>query len=198
MKFSEFEDFRSCNLKLVEINHIPNDVKKRLKIEKLEEPLIGILYIDYECGISSRILGNDKTKIENEMLITRAETFKNMRFKTISNSKYDKELDIMKGNYYKDERINELREVKELDQFRNKEFPDDVVAILPIENVGSEQMWCRLVLKTNEENLYVGRLLNASDYNKNYQVGNYVAIVDYKKDDTHILVINGLVKFKED
>lgn len=198
MKFKEFKDFRNCSLKLVEISNIPQKIKKGLKIENLEEPLIGILYIDYECGISLRILGNADQTIEDEMLIARAETFDNMIFKIISNSKYNKELEKIKENYYKDEKINELREIKELDKFRNQEFPDDVVAILPIENIGNEQMWCRLFLKTNKENLYVGRLLNSSDYNKNYQVGSYVGITDYKRDGTHILLINGLVQFKEE
>lgn len=65
--------------------------------------------------------------------------------------------------YYKDPEREECREVRELDQFRHAEFPDDVQVLFVKEGVRPEGIWVRtkkLIGREDGTVLLEGRMLN--------------------------------------
>ncbi len=196
MKFKDFKNFRDYDRKFVKVTNIDEKTKNALKIDKLEEPIYGILYIDRECGTSLRITGNELTKIEDTALIARADCFEKMNFELFDGNDFMEEvLEQINEGYY-DEQLNELLKDKLLDEFRNEVFPNDVIAILPNEKQ-PEKMWVRLFMKTQEENLYVAELLDDSFFDKKYTTGKKVALIYYTEDNFKGLIINGLVKIQD-
>ena len=194
MEFKEFKSFREYDRKFVKVTNISNDIKKSLKVDKLQEPLYGILYIDVECGVSLRILGNAETEIKDEGILLRCDAFEGINFELFEGTDYLKDvLENQINKFYYDDKLNELLKVKELDEFRHESFPNDVLAILPNEKQ-PEKMWVRLIMKTNEDNLYVAKLLDDSFVDKKYTTGKEVALIYYVEDDFKGLIINGLVK----
>ena len=170
------------------------DNKKSLKIDKLKEPLIGIVYIDKTSGVTLRILGNEKTEIKDEVVLLRVNTFDKANFEIFEGNDYLK--DVLKNQInktYYDKKLEELLADKSLDEFRHEEYPNDVMAILPNDDQ-PENMWVRLLMKTNEENLYIAELLDDSYVDKKYFAGIKVALMLYEEDDFKGLIINGLVK----
>ena len=194
MKFKDFKSFRDYDRKFVKVTNISNEIKKSLKIEKLHEPIYGILYIDVECGVSLRILGDAETEIKDEGILLRCDAFEGISFEIFEGTDYLKDvLENQINKFYYDNKLNELLSVKELDEFRHEAFPNDVLAILPNEKQ-PEKMWVRLIMKTNEENLYIAKLLDDSFVDKKYTNGKEVALIYYTEDDFKGLIINGFVK----
>lgn len=196
MKYKDFKNFRDYDRKFVKVTNLDPSVKKSLQIQKLDDPLYGILYIDRECGTSLRITGNETSNIDVTALIVRADSFKDADFEDFEGNNLMKViLSQINENYY-DEQLNELLNDKLLDEFRNEDFPNDVLAILPNEEQ-PEKMWVRLIMKTKEENLYVAELLDDSYFDKQYTTGKKVALVFYEENDFKGLIINGLVKIQD-
>lgn len=196
MKYKDFKNFRDYDRKFVKVTNLDPSVKKSLQIQKLDDPLYGILYIDRECGTSLRITGNETSNIDVTALIVRADSFKDVDFEDFEGNHLMKViLSQINENYY-DEQLNELLNDKLLDEFRNEDFPNDVLAILPNEEQ-PEKMWVRLIMKTKEENLYVAELLDDSYFDKQYTTGKKVALVFYEENDFKGLIINGLVKIQD-
>lgn len=196
MKYKDFKNFRDYDRKFVKVTNLDPSVKKSLQIQKLDDPLYGILYIDRECGTSLRITGNETSNIDVTALIVRADSFKDADFEDFEGNHLMKViLSQINENYY-DEQLNELLNDKLLDEFRNEDFPNDVLAILPNEEQ-PEKMWVRLIMKTKEENLYVAELLDDSYFDKQYTTGKKVALVFYEENDFKGLIINGLVKIQD-
>ena len=194
MEFKDFKNFREYDRKFVKVTNLSNDLKKSLKIEKLQEPIYGILYIDIECGVSLRILGDEKTEIKDEGIMLRCDAFDKINFEIFEGTDFLK--DVLKNQinkFYYDKKLDDLLKDKVLDDFRHESFPNDVLAILPNDN-NPEKMWVRLVAKTDQENLYVAELLDDSFVNKDYTTGKKVALIYYTEKDFKGLIINGLVK----
>lgn len=194
MEFKEFRSFRDYDRKFVKVTNIDDSIKKSLKIDKLIEPIIGILYIDEMCGVTLRILGNEKVELNDIGIILRADSFGKANFNVYEGNDFLKDVLMNQINQiYYDKKRNDLLSDKKLDEFRHEEYPDDVLAILP--NDGQpEKMWVRLFMKTNENNIYVAELLDDSYIDKKYVKGKKVILVLYEKDNFRDLIINGFVK----
>lgn len=212
-EFKKLEEmsFRDYDKKFVLVKNTGNLLERLLPEEEIEgndlptqikEPFYGLMYIDHECGVTLNVLGNVENKdlyVETIRLIARSDSLENAEFKIIDDKEYLyskkalEKLDV----YYENKNVNETRNEELLDKFRHPFFPDDVEVILPTEK-GLEQMWARLMLKTNQDNLYVGELLNTSNVDEKYQTGRAAALVYYTEGDEPLLIINGLVQFKED
>lgn len=196
MRFNEFKNIEDYDRKIFKITNLSDSIKRGLKIDKLDEPFYGVLYVDYECGITCRIYRNNTIYIKEELLLIRKNNFEDLNFDKFENlNENDKEVLNQINNSYYDEVLNELLEDKRLNKFRHEDFLYDVQVLLPTEK-GLEQMWCRLVNKTSNENLYVGKLLNNSYVNKNFHEGITVVfeyILDEDRNDG--LIINGIATF---
>lgn len=194
MEIKEFKSFRDYDRKFVKVTNIGAETKKSLKIEKIEEPIFGVLYIDKSNGITLRILGNETSEIKDEVILLRANAFGKANFEIFKGNDYLKDVLYTQINkLYYDKNREELLADKNLDEFRHEEYPDDVMAILPNDNQ-PESMWVRLLKKTDEDNLYIAKLLDDSYVDKNYFAGITVALMLYEEDDFKGLIINGLVK----
>ena len=196
MKYKDFKNFRDYDRKFVKVTNLDLHTKKGLQIEKLTEPIYGILYIDIECGTTLRVTGNETTEIKDTALIVRADCFENVDFELFDGNDFMKEILSQINEGYYDEQLDELLNDKLLDEFRNEDFPNDVIAILPNEDQ-PEKMWVRLFMKTKEENLYVAELLDDSYFDKQYTTGKKVALVLYEEKNFKGLIINGLVKIQD-
>ena len=197
MKFQDFKSFREYDRQFVKVTNIDKRYIKSLKIEKLQEPIYGILYLDKVCGVTLRVLGDAKTEIKDKMLLLRRDCFEEIDFEVFEGTDFLNDILQNQISGYYDDKLNALLSAKELDEFRYEEFPLDVLAILPSEKQ-SEQMWVRLVMKTNQENVYIAELLDDSYFDKKYTNGKKVALVYYAKDDFKGLIINGLVKIVDE
>ena len=196
MKISEFKSFRDFDRKFVKITNVNNKDKVRLKLDNLKEPWYGILYIDEECGISLRVLGNEDNFIKDKGILLRADVFDDIDFEIFDGTNELKNvLDNQINKYYYSDKYEELLSDKKLDKFRHEFFPNDVKTLLILDNQ-LEQMWVRLTMKTDQKDLYVGKLLNTSYYKKKeYYQGQDVAIKYYKNENNEELIIQGKVKF---
>lgn len=193
MKFKDFKSFRDYDRKFVKVTNLDEATKKGLKIDKLTEPIYGILYIDRECGATLRITGNSTTEYTDIMIIDRAGSFNDAEFELFEGNPFMEEILKQINEGYYDDNLNELLNDKKLDKYRHELFPNDVMAILPNEQQ-PEQMWVRLFMKTKEKDLYIAELLDNSFFDKSYTTGKKVAVVLHKDGDFEGLIINGLIK----
>jgi len=77
--------------------------------------------------------------------------------------RYSHIVDNINEFYYKNPEREECREVRELDQFRHAEFPDDIQVLFVKEGVRPEGIWVRTTKLIGNENgtvLLEGRMLN--------------------------------------
>lgn len=197
MILSEVNSFRDLDRKIIKISKLDEVLKNNLNINHLKEPLYGITYIDEQSGLTLRILGDDNTQLDDQIILVRADMFEGIEYEYIDGSK--EMIDILKNqieeNYY-DERFISLLSDEKLDDFRHSHFINDVRVLL-ISEKGTEEMWARLFVKSDEENLYFGELLNNSFEDSKYSAGTSVGIVYVEKEDKKALLIDGVVKFEE-
>ena len=72
-----------------------------------------------------------------------------------------------------DDRLAELRSLKELDEFRSEEFPDDILVFFFKEGFSTEGMWVRYE-DMNENKEIVGTLINNPNQNLGIKEGDRV------------------------
>ena len=198
MKYSDFKSFREYDRKVFRATNIPKEIKKSLGIDKLEEPFYGILYNDYQCGASFRILGNESKIIKDEMLIIRSSSFEEMEFEHFDGKKaqFESALEEINKGYY-DEHLDAILNDKKLDIFRYKEYPFDVRVLLFTDDK-IDEMWARLITKMeDDDNLYIAELLNTSTYDENYVEGTTIGIEYHKLEDGEALIVNGIIELDE-
>ncbi len=198
MKFREFKNFREYDRTFVKVTNMSNNVKRGLKVGNLEDPLYGILYIDKQCGATLRVLGNKNKFIPDKILIIRYTGFDDMDFEIFEGTNGLKNILVNQINkIYYDEDINKLLDDSRLDEFRYDPIPNDVRVLL-LSDDKVEWLWVRLMMKIDKDDFYVGELLNTSQINKNYVEKTKVALVYHEHDNQKLLIIDGLVKFKNE
>ena len=72
-----------------------------------------------------------------------------------------------------DDKLSHLRSLKELDKFRNEEFPDDILVFFFKEGCSTEGMWVRYE-EMNENKEIVGTLINNPNQNLGIKEGDRV------------------------
>lgn len=132
-------------------------------------------YVDYEAGLTYEVLAvasyyDGDYMIEWEAkdvgMKIRAESTEGQIIMPIENkvllNKFKFRIDLLE-TYYSDDAVLESRMVKELDEFRHPEFPDDVLLLLLKEGNKPEKIWGRIVSSVEDtgEMLHLSvRLLN--------------------------------------
>ncbi len=195
MKYEDFKSFKDCDRRIYKVTNIPAELKKGLNLDKYKEPLYGIIYHDYECGATFRVLGNSDTFISDEILLIRSESFEGLDFEEFEGTNEIRKVlkNEIEKNYY-DENLNILLKDSKLDRFRYKEFPFDVKTLLVTGN-NVEEVWVRLITRIkDDDNCYVGQLLNDSNYDKEYSAGTVVGLKFYKEEKGEALNIIGIMK----
>ena len=72
-----------------------------------------------------------------------------------------------------DEKLSKLRSLEALDEFRNDEFPDDILVFFFKEGFSTEGMWVRYE-DMNENNEIFGQLINNPNQNLGIKEGDRV------------------------
>ena len=191
------------------------DIKKINKLTKNKfsyDPILGVIYIDHEMGISIRILGNvykDKTGysfsdefIDEKISIIRcnkkinfdATILSDLTVSGINNTSNIKDqIDL----FYQKKAIVESRKMTEIDDVRHKYFPDDIQLYNVDEKGNEELVWGRIEDCSLENNVVVCNLLSDSIFNEKYVSNSLViAKVEKKKKETNV-VIKSTVRKKE-
>lgn len=201
MKITELS-YRDYDRRFVLVTKSGNLLKK-LKIKDIKEPFYGFIYIDPEMGVSMQVLGDDKTGtkyIDEERINVGYKGLKDYNIEFIDNYEYeDLVLDINKEYYSNKARIK-IRQNEKLDKFRYESHPDDLKAVVIYqEDDSTEELWIRVEDTVNNDDVIVGKLLSTSIKDNHLNVGEYVAVKFYEKEN-ELVIIDRLVRqeVKED
>ena len=188
MLFKDFKSFRDYDRKFVKVSNIDQRTKKTIDFCGLEEPVYGILYIDKQCGTTLRITGNERINYDDFIFLVRADSFYDMNFEIIDGTDYLNDVLNQINELYYDDSFNKLLNDRNIDEFRHKEFPNDVMTIL-LNNGNPEKIWVRLIAIVDEGDIYIGELLSDSCFNKKCKTGGTVGMTIYEEDGFKDLVI---------
>lgn len=215
MKVCEFS-FRELDRKWVGIENkkFCKKIAKKIKMRKLVCPIFGYFYIDKECGLLLRVLGNiekdgrNKLYLDNELIFDEekvvdyefvskfeVELLDDEVVKCIEGSTViENKLDV---HYKNINNFLDTRNMEELDSFRNDVFVDDVQVLL--RNKGEdpdELLWARIEgIMDVKPDVLICKLLSSSYYNEEYSEDVMVGIKYFAEDES--LKIVGLLKRRE-
>lgn len=189
-------------------------IGKKLRLKGLLCPVFGYFYIDKEYGLSLRIVGNIEKDGRNKLYLDEELLFDNdlvLDYDFIS--KFEIELldeevvKVIEGSYVLENKLDihyknvnnflDTRDLRDLDPFRNEQFPDDIQALLV--NKGDnpdELLWVRIEgIMDVKPDVLICKLLGASYYNDEYTEDVMVGVKYFKDEET--LKIVGMLKRRE-
>ena len=189
-------------------------IGKKLRLKNLARPVFGYFYIDKEYGLSLRIVGNIEKDGRNKLYLDEELLFDNdlvLDYDFIS--KYEVELldeevvKVIEGSYVLENKLDihyknvnnflDTRDIRDLDPFRNEQFPDDVQVLLVNKGDNPDEMlWVRIEgIMDVKPDVLICKLLDSSNYNEEY-VEDVMVGVKYFKDDDNLKII-GMLKRRE-
>ena len=207
MKISKYK-FRDIDKKWILIDR-PKDIKKIKKKNKIDlslDPVLGIIYIDHDMGLTIRILGNIYKenseylfldKFINENIINIRIDKKNDFNITILNDKVveginntlaiNKQIDV----YYSKKAIIESRKMECLDIFRHKYFSDDI-ELYNKKDDDDEIIWGRIIDCSINDKIVICELLDNSLLDEKYKEHTLVMAKyeETKKDEAIVIKSN--------
>ena len=191
------------------------DVKKINKLTKNKfsyDPILGVIYIDHDMGISLRILGNvykdkngysfDEEFINEKVAIIRCNKKTNFNITILSDltvsginntSNIKNQINLL----YEKKGIVESRKMSEIDKFRHKYFPDDIQLYNVDEKGNEELVWGRIEDCSLENKVVVCNLLSDSIFNNKYKSNSLVIAKYEKKKKEENVIIKSSVRKKE-
>lgn len=202
-KWVGFENKKACK-----------KIAKKVKMRKLQSPIFGYFYIDKENGLSLRVVGNiekdgrnklylDDTYILDKELVLDYQAVENYDVKILSDNVVDN-LDganvlenKLAANYKNINNFLDTRDMVELDNFRNDQFPDDIEVLLINSNDNPDELlWARIEgIMDVKPDVLICRLITSSYYNKDYVEETMVGVKYFHDEDS--LKIVGLLKKRE-
>lgn len=198
-----YKSFREFDRKLITITS-KNKVFDNYGISNLENPFIGYFYIDREEGVSIRIIGNADNKglikeliTENNVVIN-CEQFDNLEFSLFEEKIDTYDLEKQMDEYYDDQELLDLRNIKEIDNLRGLYYPDDVLLTIEFDEGEDEYIWGKVDGYIAEVDKYIVYLLESSKFDFEINSGEYAVckyIKQYKKEE---LIIQGILEKVED
>lgn len=209
MKINKYT-FREIDRKWILIDS-DKDIKRINKNNNLNlslDPVLGIIYIDHEMGLTLRILGNvykdrngysfNEEFINEKVINVRLDKKKKFDI-TILNEKVingidntpaiEKQVDV----FYAKKAIVESRKMECLDIFRHKFFPDDI-ELYNIKDKDEEIIWGRIIDCSLNNNLVVCKLLDNSIIEKKYKANSLVIAKYEKNKKEEYVIIKDIVK----
>ena len=201
MKLIEFNNIEDYDLKLVEITNLSSKVKTSFKRRfKISEPVLGILYIDYNHGLTIELIGDNNTIIDKTTIV-RGEVLEESEFNAIDDkklySKYKDRTERIKLEFYDNNKILKLRKDSRLNKFRDRLCPDDVECILYTEGKGMERVYVKVLLKARNASVYAGYLVEDAKLNKYYKKNTEVAF-DYSERLNSLIILGKTQKELEE
>lgn len=198
-KIKEY-NFRELDRKIVSLKSIAKKFDN-YGIKDLNNPFLGVLYIDADLGFSLRVFGNENDKdMQNEYINNTCQLVRNDCFEDLEFEIYDKEIEGLDLNkhfdvYYNYPSLIKMRKIEELDKFRHPLYPDDVQVLIPFKEK-PELLWAKLIDKTEIEGLYIVSLLNESYIDKELKEGTFIACKPREIQGNDYLVIEGILEKK--
>ena len=148
-------NFREVEKKLCII--VDEQTTKFLAPEMDANALLCMGYVDHEAGLTYEVLAvasycdgdySVEWEAKDVSMKIRAEATEGKIIMPIENmvlmNKFRFKIDLLE-TYYGNEEFLKCRKIKEIDEFRHPDFPDDVLLILPKEGNKPEKIWGRTV-----------------------------------------------------
>ncbi len=198
-----YKSFREFNRKLITITS-KNKEFDNYDISELKNPFIGYFFIDKEDGVCIRIIGNKDNKdlvkklITEENYIINCDYFDNLEFSLFEEPLEIYDLEKQMDNYYDDQELNELREIKEIDNLRGLYYPDDILLTLEYEDEEDEYIWGKLDGYIAEADKYVVYLLESSKYDFDITSGEYAICKYINQNNKEELIVQGILERVEE
>lgn len=137
----------------------------------------GILNICYECDHTSKIRSG--FLIDYEVTICKSDVIEQF------NSDYLKSIiPLINKDYKADKNVENTREIEELDNCRNSEYPDDVLVYFIMKGKQTEGVWlrCEGLISSG----IVGMLLNEPDQDFGVHINDSIKFQVVKNDDAYV------------
>lgn len=189
-----------------------DELSERIENFPLEEEVNSLLvlaYVDHEAGLSFNAVaaclleGNNLTVYPREDnfevgLNIRLDAVKDFEFEYLDNLKIkaDFDLDEYKSHakdvaifFNDDPNLFSLRVALILDEFRNDEYPDDILVFFFKEGFSAEGMWVRCD-DFNDEHYFFGTLLNQPNQDLGVNKGDRVKFILLRNDDEFLCCCN--------
>lgn len=190
MLYRQFKNFRDLNLKTFKLYNVPSKYKNT-KLRTLEEPLIGIFYINHNMGLNLLIVGDKyEDNIKDKILITNDDNFEYIDFtETKTIPEYIAKIE----EYYEDPELIKTRSIKKIDEFRHADYPDDLEVLIPLSDKRVEQVWVRLI-KVIDEDTYIGTLLHSSSEINKLTESTQVLLKYHKEPKFNSIILDSIYK----
>lgn len=198
-----FISFRDFDRKLITITS-KNKIFDNYGISKLENPFIGYFFIDEEEGVCVRIIGNKNNQelinelINEKNIIINCEQFENLEFSAFEDEIEIYDLEKQMDEYYENQELLELRNIKEIDSLRGIYYPDEILLTIEFEEGEDEYIWGKLDGYIAEVDKYIVYLLESSKYDFEIIGGEYAVCKYLKVDKKEELIIQGILERIED
>lgn len=182
------------------------EVFKSIRIPENVNAILAIPYIDHEAGISflsmaMAVLDGENVEIIKResfgsLSLIRKNDIRDMEFEYLENLNANKDFDPehyeecsrMLDTYSRDEAIEALRSITDIDHLRNEDYPDDILVHFIKEDLQAEGMWVRYESIT-PEGMIEGKLLNTPFQDFGVKAGDDVKVFPYKSEDMDELII---------
>lgn len=181
-------------------------INKLFNFKKSKYPVVGYSYIDHECGISMRILGNikyenkelvlDRRNIDEMVNILRYSEMEFLDVQEIETDvlrkiKYVDEVEEDMDRYYANESVLSLRKDNLLNPYRDPVFPDDVQFLIVSKDYpNGEIIWGRLEDKSDDR--YIVSVIVEPNQDYGIRLGDLVELKYVERE-----VYKGLVFIKK-
>lgn len=186
-----------------------SDIKKickKLKIKEKDGIFLGYVYISHEEGMQIKVAGHvyldeDEYSLEQDMIYKKSTIDFNKKLKyhikpisdeIIKNIRYTDQIKYHYESLYNRNSIVESRKIKEIDEFRNESFIDDIELTFKYKEK-EEFIWARIEDCSKEKLIFVCSLLEKSKLNKNYKEKTLVLAKVIQEKNEIDLVIDGIV-----
>lgn len=156
-------------------------------------------YIDHQAGITFELLCNGIYKKQQVSLFAGSDEFAaKIRYDNVKDHEiypqdeyhfdpYQEKVHMIDTCYKASKEVEILRSFKDLDQFRDSQFPDDMTIILYRKGMPPEQVWVRCNTLTHET--ITGTLLNEPNGNLGPHCSDEITFEILSKEDGSLLPI---------
>ncbi|MBE6493698.1 MAG: hypothetical protein E7Z84_03700 [Methanosphaera stadtmanae] len=167
-------------------------------------------YVDHTVGLSflmltlgvyedNRTKYFDRVDYDNRVVISK-DIFNNVNARILSEGSsiideyetYAKE----HAKMYSNEELDRLRDIELIDQFRNNDYPDDIIVYFSKDDLKLEAMWVRL--EREGKPYMIGQLLNEPDQDFGCNVGDTLRVYLIKTDDDELITLADLDNVNKD
>ena len=190
--------------------NITNSSQDTTSSDEILNSVFVYCYIDHTAGLSflmltlgiyedNRIKYFDRIDYDNRVIL-RKDIFNEVNARILSEGSsiiddyqsYAKEHE----KFFTNEELDRLRDIKLIDQFRNNDFPDDILVYFSKDDLQLEAMWVRI--EKEGKPYIIGQLLNQPNQDFGCNIGDTIRVYLIKTDDDELITLADLDNINKD